>query len=68
MTGHPETICQMLLVHVVGFVSQSALPQKRQGFSGFWQAMLDPLGGSNAMIEATFWAQIGAKFGHVGPC
>ena len=35
--------------------------------SGFWRAMLDPFGGSNAKIEATFWAQIGAKFGHLGP-
>ena len=36
--------------------------------SGFWRAMLDPLGGSNARIEATVWAHIGAKFGHLGPC
>ena len=26
-------------------------------FSGFWRAMLDQLGGSNARIEATFWTQ-----------
>ena len=41
MVGHAEAICQMLFGHVVGFVSQRALPQKHQ--SGFWQAMLDPL-------------------------
>ena len=28
MVGHAEAICQMLFGHVVGFVSQSALPQK----------------------------------------
>ena len=32
MAGHVEAICQMLFGHVVGFVSQSALPQKRQDF------------------------------------
>ena len=34
----------MLFGHIVGFVSQSALPQKHQDLSGFWQAMLDPCG------------------------
>ena len=32
MVGHAEAICQMLLGHVVGFVSQSVLPQKHQDF------------------------------------
>ena len=29
MVGHVEAICQMLFGHVVGFVPQSALPQKQ---------------------------------------
>ena len=30
--GHVEAKCQILFGHVVGFVSQSALPQKHQDF------------------------------------
>ena len=32
MVGHVEAICQILFGHVVGFVSQSAPPQKHQDF------------------------------------
>ena len=32
MVGHGEAICQMLFGHVVGFVSQSALPPETPRF------------------------------------
>ena len=67
MVVHAEVICQMLFGHVVGFVPQRALsPRSIKVLSGFWQVMLDLFGGQIAM-EATFWAQIGAKLGHLGP-
>ena len=65
MVGHVEAICQILHGHVVGFVSRRALLQR---FSvGFGELFLS-IWGSDARVEATFWAQIGAKFGHLGPC
>ena len=65
MAGHAEAICQMLFGHVVGFVSQSALPQKHQDFKWVLASYVGSMWGSNARIEATVWAQIGAKFGHL---
>ena len=32
MVGHAEAVCQILFGHVVGFVSQSVLPQKHKDF------------------------------------
>ena len=58
----------MLFGHVVGFVSQSALPQKHQDLKWVLASYVLSIWGSNARMEATFWAQIGAKFGHLGPC
>ena len=43
--------------------------EAESGYGDFkWvsRAMLDPFEGLNARIEATVWAQIGAKFGHLG--
>ena len=55
MVGHAEAICQMLFGHVVGFASQSALPQMHQDFQGFWQAMLVPCGGQMQGSKQHFW-------------
>ena len=62
MVGHVEAICQMLFGHVVGFVSQSAPSQKHQDFKWGLASCVASIWGSNARIEATFWA----KFGHLG--
>ena len=67
MVGHVEAICQILFGHVVGFVPQSVLPQKHQDFKWVLASYVLPIWGSKARMEATFWAQIGAKFGHLGP-
>ena len=48
--------------HVVGFVFESALPQKHQDFKWALPSDVGSIWGSNARIEATFWAQMGAKF------
>ena len=34
---------------------------------GLWRAMLDPFGGSNARIEATFWGRWGRSLAILGP-
>ena len=50
-------------------MSQSALPQKHQDFKWVLASYVGSIWGSNAIrIEATFCSQIGAKFGHLGPC
>ena len=64
MVGHVEAICQILFGHVVGFVPQSALPQKHQDFKWVLASYVLSIWG----MGATFWAEIGAKFGHLGPC
>ena len=61
MVGHAEAICQMLFGHVVGFVSQSALPQKHQYFKWLLASHVGSIWGSNARIQAIFWAQIGGQ-------
>ena len=43
MVGHAEVICQMLFCHVVGFVSQSALPQKHQDFKWVLASYVGPI-------------------------
>ena len=65
MVGHVEAICQILFGHV-GFVSQSAPPEIPR-FKWVLGSYVLPIWGSNAGIEATFWVQIGAKLGHLGP-
>ena len=65
MVGHVEAICQMLFGHVVGFASKSALPQNHQDFKWVLASYVGSMWGSNARIEATFWAQIGAILGPV---
>ena len=62
MVGHVKAICQILFGHVVGFVSQSAPPQKHQDFK--WVLASYVLSDFNLSI----WGQIGAKLGHLGPC
>ena len=58
MGGHVEATCQILFGHVVGFVSQSAPPETTSYVLSIW--------GSNARMEATFWAQIG-RLAILGP-
>ena len=64
MVGHAEAICQMLFGHVVGFVSQSALPQKHQDFKvGFGKLCGTHLGG-----QMQGWKQhLGPDWGQVWP-
>ena len=68
MVGHVGAVCQRLFGHVVAFVSQSA-PRNTKILSGFWRATfyLLSIGGSNARMEATFWAPIWAKSAILGP-
>ena len=54
MVGHVEAICQMLFGHVVGFVPQSALFEKREDFKWVLASYVGSLWGSNARTEATF--------------
>ena len=66
MVGHAEAICQMLFGHVVGFVSQSALPQKHQHFKWVLASHVGSIWGSDARIQAIFWAQIGPSLAILG--
>ena len=66
LVGHVVAICLMLFGHVVGFVSQSALPQKNQDFKWVLASYVLSIWGSDARIEATFWAQIGAMLRYLG--
>ena len=49
--GHVGAICQRLFGHVVGFVSQSALPQKHQDFKWVLANYVLSMWGSNARME-----------------
>ena len=55
-SSHVEAICQILFGHVVGFVSQSALPLKHQNCKRVLASYLLSIWGSNARMQATFWA------------
>ena len=66
MVGHAGAICQRLFGHVVGFVSQSALPQKHPDFKWVLASYVLSVWGSNARMEASFWAPI-CQVGHLRP-
>ena len=42
-------------------------PRNTKILNGFWRAMFFPIWGSNARMEATFWAPIWAKLAILGP-
>ena len=67
MVGHAEAICQMLFGHVVGFVSQSALPQKHQYFKWVLASHVGSIWGQMQGSKQYFGPRLGAKFGHLGP-
>ena len=60
--GHVEAICQILFGHVVGFVSQSALPQKHQDFKGVLASYVLSSGG----YSYASWGKVGGSWGQVG--
>ena len=63
VVGHVEVICQILLFgHVVGFVSQSALPQKHQDFKWVLAeiGVLGPLKVSGSYSYAS-WGEVGGS-------
>ena len=66
MLCHVEAIHQILFGHVVGFVSQSALPQKHQDFKWVSASYVGSIGGSNTAILRRCWHHFGINFGHLG--